>query len=115
MFWERFYDLCQQKNTTPNAVCSQLGLSNATATKWKKGTTPSGETLSKIANFFNVSSDYLLGKTDIQTKQTLDEQLANEQFALYGEVKDLTDEEKEAVLNFIKFTKAQRKEKESKE
>lgn len=117
MFWERFVSLCAENNTKPNPVASQLGISSGAVTKWKSGTIPSSVTIHKIAEFFHVSVDYLLGKTDEkqQMEKTLDEQLANEQFALYGEVKDLTDEEKEAVLNFIRFTKAQRKEKESKE
>lgn len=110
MFWERFYSLCIQHDTKPIPVVKKLFIATGSVTKWKNGTIPSGETLAKIADYFHVSVDYLLGKTDVP--QTLDEQLANEQFALYGEVKDLTDEEKEAVLNFIKFTKAQRKQKE---
>lgn len=38
-------------------------MSNATPTKWKKtGATPVGDTLDKIAVYFGVSVDYLLGK-----------------------------------------------------
>ena len=65
MFWERYYNLCKNNNTTPNAVCAILKLSTATAPKWKKtGAIPNGETLIKIADYFNVSTDYLLGRTD---------------------------------------------------
>jgi len=64
MFWEVFYKLCNAVGMSPNAVCKLLGFSNATATHWKNGKIPSGDTLSKIADYFNCSVDYLLGRTD---------------------------------------------------
>ncbi len=64
MFWNIFYNLCIINNTTPNAVCKELNLSNATATHWKNGTMPKGDVLSQIADYFNCSVDYLLGRTD---------------------------------------------------
>ena len=64
MFWEIFIKLCVQHNQKPNHVTKALGLSTATATDWKKGSTPRDTTLQKIADYFNVSVDYLLGKED---------------------------------------------------
>ena len=61
MFWDIFSDLCKQNNMSPNGVCSVLGFSTATATHWKKGSMPQGKTLKKIADYFNVPIDYLLG------------------------------------------------------
>lgn len=40
-----------------------LGISNGTIGKWDKAT-PSAKTAQKIANYFNVSVDYLLGDSD---------------------------------------------------
>ena len=62
MFWENFVELCVQNHTKPNPVASKLGLSSAAVTKWKAGTVPSSTTLHKIANYFNVSVNYLLGQ-----------------------------------------------------
>ena len=62
MFWKKLLELCAKNSTTPSAVCKTLGLSNATATHWKQGAQPNPATLTKVANFFNVSVDYLLGK-----------------------------------------------------
>lgn len=64
MFWEIFQELCQAMSKSPSAICKELGFSNATATHWKNGTIPNGEALIKIADFFNISTDYLLGRTD---------------------------------------------------
>lgn len=63
MFWERLYDLCIKKGCKPNTVAKSLGLSSATATKWKNGSIPNGEVLSKIADYLDCSVDYLLGRT----------------------------------------------------
>ena len=65
MFWERLYYLCTKHSCKPNTVAKAIGLSTAIATKWKNGTIPNGETLTKIADYFNCSVDYLLGRTDI--------------------------------------------------
>lgn len=64
MFWEKFIFLCNQKGMSPNAVCAELGLSTAVATKWKNGAIPRSTTLAKIAEYFGVAKDYLLGKDD---------------------------------------------------
>ena len=64
MFWNIFYALCESHGTTPNAVCKKLKLSNATATHWKNGTIPRGDILLNIADYFNCSVDYLLGRTN---------------------------------------------------
>ncbi len=61
MFYDLFCDLCKQKNVSPTRASLEIGLSKSTATKWKNtGATPNGETLSKIADYFGVSTDYLL-------------------------------------------------------
>lgn len=64
MFWKRFVALCNDKGISPNGVCSELGLSNATATKWKNGSAPRATTVRKIADYFGVSASYLLGEAD---------------------------------------------------
>jgi len=65
MFWKRFYELCISKNTKPNPVAKDIGISSGVITKWKNGTTiPNGETLIKIADYLDCSVDYLLGRTD---------------------------------------------------
>ena len=64
MFWDKFVTLCSAKGLSPNGVCADLGLSTATATKWKKGAIPRDTTLKKIADYFGVSVSYLLGVAD---------------------------------------------------
>ena len=59
VFWSNFISLCTRKGVSPNTVCSTLGLSNATATKWKKGAIPRQSTLKMIADYFGVSTKLL--------------------------------------------------------
>ena len=62
MFFDIYKDLCSKNKTSPSKVATELGFSNSIATKWKKtGATPDSKTLSKIADYFNVSIEYLLG------------------------------------------------------
>lgn len=68
MFWNNFYNVCQLNNTSPNAVCADLGLSTATATHWKNGTMPKADVLIKIADYFGVSVDHILGRTNTTTE-----------------------------------------------
>ncbi len=74
MFWEIFLSLCQQKGESPNAVAKKLSISSGAVTFWKKGKVPHHGTLLKIAEYFGVSVDFLLGKSieaDSEGKQEL--------------------------------------------
>ena len=61
MFYDKFKSLCEKKGVSCNKAALELGLSNATPTAWKnRGIVPKGETLTKIASYFGVSTDYLV-------------------------------------------------------
>lgn len=64
MFWQRFYDLCVGIGLKPNPIGKKLGISSGAISAWKTGTIPDREVLVKIADFFDCSIDYLLGRTD---------------------------------------------------
>lgn len=64
MFWERFYSLCEKANIKPNPLAKQLGISSGVLNKWKNGGIPNSNSLVKIADYFSVSTDYLLGRTE---------------------------------------------------
>ena len=63
MFWDNFIKLCEQINKSPTAVISELGISRGSVTHWKAGKVPHHATLLKIADYFNVTVDYLLGSS----------------------------------------------------
>lgn len=64
------------------------------------------ENIRVFSKFFNVSTDYLLGLSDNPNPiDNNDLQLDEFEFALYGEVKELTEEQKQTILNMAKFLK----------
>jgi len=68
VFYDTFKVLCEKKGVSCKRAVTEMGFSNSLATKWKNtGATPQGETLSKIADYFGVSVDYLLGTEQQKT------------------------------------------------
>lgn len=65
-FNDIFERLCREKGVSPNAVAKQLSISSGSVSEWKKGRVPQNAKLRIIAEYFNVSTDYLLGKTDVR-------------------------------------------------
>lgn len=65
-FASRIKELREQKGITQRKLAKDLGVSQGTINLWETG---AGETtfamLIKIAEYFNESVDYLLGRTDI--------------------------------------------------
>ena len=67
MFYEIVNNLCKERKTTITRMAEDIGLSNAAPTSWRKGSVPKLSTLEKISKYFNVSTDYLLGKENKKT------------------------------------------------
>lgn len=62
MFYDRYCELCQQKGVSPSRAAIEMGINKGTVSVWKnKGTHPQAAQLQKIADYFDVSVDYLLG------------------------------------------------------
>lgn len=60
MFWSILIELCNQRNMKPNQVGKELGISSASFTKWKNGSTPTVDALIKLSEYFDVLIDYLV-------------------------------------------------------
>lgn len=63
---ERIKKLCEKHGISVNALENRLEIPNNTIYQWYEGSDrkPSLERLEKIADYFNVSLDYLRGRTD---------------------------------------------------
>ena len=67
MYYQNFEELCKQRNIKPNKVSKETGVSTATLTSWKQGKyTPKPDKLKLIADFFNVSLEFLMRNEDVQ-------------------------------------------------
>ena len=63
---ERIDLLCRERGISGSKLCASLGISRSTLTELRKGRAKSltTDTAEKIADYFAVSLDYLLGKSD---------------------------------------------------
>lgn len=92
MFYETFCRLCQIHSLTPSGAATKIGFNRASVTMWKNtGKAPKQELLMKIADFFSVTTDYLLGY-DLQSKI---DSLAFQISQLKEEIRTATAERKE--------------------
>lgn len=99
-FWEKYYNLCLEKGTSPSVVATELGISTGTVSWWKKGKVPYPATAQKIADYFGVSVSYLLNgeekeKALNENNLTEDERLMLEKFRGYSQ------EKRAALLNLL--------------
>lgn len=61
----RLKELRTEKNLTQEEVAKEIGTSQTNIGRWEKGLNePSSSFVVKLANFFEVSTDYLLGRSD---------------------------------------------------
>lgn len=73
MVYDKFCDLCSQKGVSPSKAAMDAGFSKSLISKWKskQEIVPSSEVLQKIADYFGVSVDYILGKEKQPTEGEL--------------------------------------------
>lgn len=65
MFVQRLNELLRETNTSRTELSKKTGIPLTTMWGWsEKGTQPSADKVIKIADFFEVSTDYLLGRSN---------------------------------------------------
>ena len=64
IFKTNFIKLCSKIGKSPETVCSELGLVRSAQIAWGEDTIPHEKTLVKIAEYFGVTPDFLLGKVE---------------------------------------------------
>lgn len=114
MFYDYFSRLCARKGVSTSRAAEDIDLSRSTVSKWKTGSTPSGATLQKLSEYFDIPVDYLLRGEQPPAKTELDLTFDDFTYALHNETKELTPENKQRLLEFARIFKAEQ-EKEAKE
>lgn len=110
MFFDRFESLCKQKGVSKQKACIDCGLSRTAWNKWKAGAIPNGDAIQSLADYFGVTTDYLL--TGAETKKAPTSEGEREitmddfTYAFYKESKDLPDEKKKMLLDMARFMKS---------
>ncbi|QIW55279.1 helix-turn-helix transcriptional regulator [Pseudolactococcus raffinolactis] len=114
MFYERLKSLALEKNLSLNQVEKNLKLSRNTLANYKKGQTPSTERAILLANFFNVSTDYILGNTDIKSKNLETDLNKTLDTVKSFDGKPITDSDRETIREILKRRQREREQKENK-
>lgn len=108
---KRILELIGDKRGEKTRFFKALHLQSSTLGDWQGGKTTSYlKIIPQIAEYFSVSTDYLLkGETEEKEKATDDPKLDDLQFALYKETEELTEQDKRDVLDFAKYIKEKRR------
>lgn len=115
MYSERLKELRKNKKLTQKEVAEKIGVARTTYAMYEQNRRePDNETLQKIADFYNVTTDYLLGRTDDPAMTAKDERdiakrmekikqdlAADGGLSFYGE--PLSEEAKESLLEAMEY------------
>ncbi|MBO8168170.1 MAG: helix-turn-helix transcriptional regulator [Thermoanaerobacteraceae bacterium] len=109
MLPQRIIALRQEKGLTQNELAERLKISRSALSLYELGKRqPDYETLQKIAKYFDVTTDYLLGLTDNPkgysdeppSDMELEELLKHSNIKFNGE--PLDEEDKQDIIEFLK-------------
>ncbi len=112
---DRIKELRKSKKLTQTDLGKILGVGKTTVSMYETGnSTPNDEIKLKMSEYFDVSLDYLFGKTTTQKTENNSTFKADETtIALHSDVdyKDLPQEAKDEIYNFIDYVKNKYKDK----
>ncbi len=101
--FDRIKELALKRNETPKSVALNLGFGENLFYKWKTSS-PTADKLQAVADYFHVSTDYLLGRTDnpsLDSDHDLEvEEALNSMRSYQG--KPVSDSEREVLRGIIK-------------
>lgn len=113
---DKIIKLLREKGISGAKMSRDLGFSNAVFSQWKNHKqNPSNENLKKIADYFDVSVEFLTEKNSIKEAPSQNEDAISEaEKKIHQNIKLLNDEGLEKAIEYIDFLIAQEKQKRSK-
>ncbi|MFP7171914.1 helix-turn-helix domain-containing protein [Terribacillus halophilus] len=110
--FDRLKKLCDEQGISVNKLEEKIGLGKNTLYSWKKKI-PTGANLIKVAEYFNVSTDYLLGRTDKKNYYDLTEKDERDiQKELERMINDLSNDSSYAAFDGAAFSDLDEEDKE---
>lgn len=97
--FERIKSLANRKGKNMKEVAIELGFSENLFYRWKT-TDPKGVDLEKVADYFDVSVDYLLGREESISQKETDLRKALEN-AVSFDGEELTENDKDALIAYM--------------
>lgn len=110
MFGERLKQLRKEKKVSQKTLADALFISQQAIAKWESDkSSPNPETVRKIAEYFNVSTDYLLEVDPVKPAKEPKSKISDDdvKVALFGGDGEVTDEMWNDVKKFVSFVKSQ--------
>lgn len=102
-FGSRLQGLMKHNNVTQQELANKLNVRRGSVSNWVTDRRcPDSETLVKIANYFDVTVDYLLKDNEDTKIKNLDKEDLDEFKNLYSEYSELSDSDKNIVDLLIK-------------
>lgn len=106
----RIKQLADEKNVTIAEIERKTGISNGQIRRWDSSS-PKIENIQKVADFFDVSTDYLIGRTKNPRIDDFDDLNLSSQIMFRmnteGLTQDEVDELKTEVDRFLRFRKSE--------
>lgn len=108
--YENIIALCKEKGIKGGKMCTDIGMSKGILTDLKMGrqTGISTANAQKIAAYFGVSVDFLLGKEKAPTVSGERDPIDDVDLAFYGEFKELSEDDKETVRDMVRVMRQRR-------
>lgn len=94
-FYENFVRMSNSAGKSPSKVAQEIGISKSIISRWKNGGGATDATVQRVADYFGVTTEQLLGKED--TKKPADQKADG----LRGTGYDLLTEENRAVIDAL--------------
>lgn len=106
MFYDRLKNICDNKGTSVTNLLKTLNISTSKGTAWKNGSTPNSEIVKQIANYFSISTDYLLGneQKNNSSEETSDEFENKITLLARNKGKQLSKEDKDKLIKIFEST-----------
>lgn len=99
--FERIKELAKKQGKSLNRIEEELGYGKNVLYRLKN-TNPSTERLQEIADYFGVSADYLLGRTDNPTPKNGNSEIKNFKVKMLArKMDDLDDSQLDALDNLV--------------
>lgn len=101
MIGQTIRDLRKEKRVSQTELAKIVGVSQTTVTAWETGKAePSSSAVSNLADYFNVTTDYLLGRPE-KKKEKQNVELTDDDIIMTYQGKELSEEDREIIKRLM--------------
>lgn len=104
-FYENYLALCEKVGKSPSRVALEIPLSKPTVTRWSNGGGITDATARKVANYFGVTVEELMGEGIKKDPIPKDEVVSSAKQKLLDTLDGLSDSQIEKLIGIIEEAK----------